>query len=115
MNSGTLVVRTHRFFCAPLPFHDMPADLRAELSGATMTIIKGDLNYRRLVGDQLWAATTPFTERASHFPSPVAALRTLKSDVIVGLDAPVVARLDSTGEPWRTSGKYGLVQVHAQA
>ncbi|GAB2709049.1 damage-control phosphatase ARMT1 family protein [Kitasatospora kifunensis] len=114
MNSGTLTVRTHQFFCAPMPFHDMPADLRAELSGATMTIIKGDLNYRRLVGDQLWDATDPFAERAGHFPSPVAALRTLKSDVVVGLDGRVVAGLDATGEPWRTSGKYGLVQAHAQ-
>jgi len=115
MNSGTLVVRTHPFFCAPLPFHDMPADLRGEISGATMSIIKGDLNYRRLVGDQLWAATSPFAERVSHFPSPLAALRTLKSDVIVGLDERVVARLDATGEEWRTSGKYGLIQVHASA
>ncbi|MFJ9523378.1 damage-control phosphatase ARMT1 family protein [Kitasatospora sp. NPDC101801] len=115
MNSGTLAVRTHQFFCAPLPFHDMPAALRAELSGATMTILKGDLNYRRLVGDQLWDATAPFAERAGHFPSPVAALRTLKSDVIVGLDGPVVAGLDATGEPWRTSGKHGLVQVHTWA
>ncbi|WP_369182790.1 damage-control phosphatase ARMT1 family protein [Streptomyces sp. Y1] len=115
MNNGTLAIRTHPFFCAPLPFHDMPADLRAELSDATMTILKGDLNYRRLVGDQLWDATTPFAERADHFPSPIAALRTLKSDVIVGLDGPAVAELDATGEPWRTSGKYGLIQVHTQA
>ncbi|MEU0935260.1 damage-control phosphatase ARMT1 family protein [Embleya sp. NPDC005971] len=113
MKDGILMVRTHRFFCAPLPFHDMPADLRAELSGATMTIGKGDLNYRRLVGDRLWDATTPFAERVDHFPSPVAALRTLKSDVVVGLTAPMVAELDATGEPWRTSGKYGLIQAHA--
>ncbi|MFE4977777.1 damage-control phosphatase ARMT1 family protein [Kitasatospora sp. NPDC056651] len=115
MNHGTLVVRTHPFFCAPLPFHDMPADLRNELADATLTITKGDLNYRRLVGDRLWDATTPFAERAGHFPSPVAALRTLKSDVVVGLDTPVLAGLDATGEPWRTSGRFGLIQVHAQA
>ncbi|MFI1384831.1 damage-control phosphatase ARMT1 family protein [Embleya sp. NPDC020886] len=112
MKDDILMVRTHRFFCAPLPFHDMPADLRAELSGATMTIGKGDLNYRRLVGDRLWDATTPFAERVDHFPSPVVALRTLKSDVVVGLAAPMVAELDATGEPWRTSGKYGLIQAH---
>ncbi|MFJ9695693.1 damage-control phosphatase ARMT1 family protein [Kitasatospora sp. NPDC101183] len=114
MTSGTLAIRTHSFFCAPLPFHAMPADLRAELSDATMTILKGDLNYRRLVGDQLWDATSPFAERVDHFPSPVAALRTLKSDVVVGLKGPVVAELDGTGEPWRTSGTYGLVQVHVR-
>ncbi len=114
MGAGTLAVRTHRFFCAPLPFHDLPADLGAELSGAAMTILKGDLNYRRLVGDRLWDATTSFAERVGYFPSSVAALRTVKSDVVVGLDGPVLARLDATGEPWRTSGTYGLVQVHAR-
>lgn len=113
MNSGALVVRTHQFFCAPLPFHDMPADLRTELSGATLTILKGDLNYRRLVRDQLWDATSPFAERVGNFPSPVAALRTLKSDVIVGLDASVVAGLDACGEAWRTSGTRAVIQVHA--
>ncbi|MDH6130793.1 hypothetical protein P3T37_000160 [Kitasatospora sp. MAA4] len=115
MGNGALAVRTHRFFCAPLPFHDMPLDLRAELSGAAMTIIKGDLNYRRLVGDRLWDPTAPFAERAGHFPSPLAALRTLKSDVVVGLDGPVAADLDATGEPWRTSGTYGLIQAHVPA
>ncbi|WP_235032493.1 damage-control phosphatase ARMT1 family protein [Actinacidiphila yanglinensis] len=115
MNDGTLAIRTHPFLCAPLPFSDLPADLRAELSGAAMTIVKGDLNYRRLVGDRLWAPTSPFAERVGHFPSPVAALRTLKSDVIVGLDEPVVAGLDATEEEWRTSGTYGLIQVRTGA
>ena len=111
MSKGTLTIRTHPFLFAPLPFHDIPGDLRSELAGSTLTIVKGDLNYRRLVGDQLWDATEPFAGLVSHFPSPVAALRTLKSDVAVGLDAAVVARLDSTGESWRTSGTYGLIQV----
>jgi Damage-control phosphatase ARMT1-like domain len=114
MTGGTLTVRTHQFFCAPLPFHDLPPDLRAELSGATLTILKGDLNYRRLVGDQLWDPTTPFADRAAHFPSPVAALRTLKSDVIVGLDQPTTTSLDATATPWRTNGNHALVQLHPQ-
>lgn len=112
MNDGTLTARTHPFFCAPLPFHDLPAELRAEFSGATMTILKGDLNYRRLVGDRHWPPTTGFAAAVDHFPSPVAALRTLKSDVVVGLPAPLVADLDRTGEPWRTTGHHAVLQVH---
>ncbi|MGW6913420.1 damage-control phosphatase ARMT1 family protein [Kitasatospora sp. NPDC054939] len=114
MNNGTLVVHTHPFFCAPLPFHDMPADLRAEFTGAAMTILKGDLNYRRLVGDRLWPPTTPFAETADHFPTPVAALRTLKSDVIVGLGTETLARLDSSGTLWRTNGRHAVIQVDAR-
>ncbi|WBP84969.1 damage-control phosphatase ARMT1 family protein [Kitasatospora cathayae] len=113
LNRGTLVLRTHPFFCAPLPYHDLPADLRAELAGAALTILKGDLNYRRLVGDRLWPPTTPFAETAGHFPSAVAALRTLKSDVIVGLDAATVARLDGTGTTWRVDGRHAVIQVCA--
>ncbi|GAA1257440.1 damage-control phosphatase ARMT1 family protein [Kitasatospora nipponensis] len=115
LTTGALTLRTHPFFCAPLPFHDLPADLRTELSGAALTILKGDLNYRRLVGDRPWPATTAFAAAVGHFPSPVAALRTLKSEVVVGLEAPVVAALDATGTPWRTGGTHALIQVHHPA
>ncbi|KOV12300.1 hypothetical protein ADK60_31760 [Streptomyces sp. XY431] len=111
MTNDALVVRTHPFFCAPLPFHDMPADLRTEFTGAAMTILKGDLNYRRLVGDRLHPPTTPFADKTGHFPTPVAALRTLKSDVIVGLDADTVTQLDSSEPAWRTNGRHAVIQV----
>ncbi|MFI0732295.1 damage-control phosphatase ARMT1 family protein [Streptomyces sp. NPDC021225] len=109
---GRLTVRTHAFFCAPLPYADMPEDLRQEFADATVTIMKGDLNYRRLVGDQLWPPTTPFAERTAYFPGPVAALRTLKSDVIVGLDERTEASLVAAHDQrWRTSGTHALIQA----
>ncbi|MER8010025.1 damage-control phosphatase ARMT1 family protein [Streptomyces sp. NPDC094149] len=114
MTDGRLTVRAHPFSCAPLPYADMPDDLRRELAGATLTVVKGDLNYRRLVGDRRWPPTTPFAEVTAHFPGPVAALRTLKSDVITGLDADTEAALVAAeGQRWRTSGTHALVQVRA--
>ncbi|UED83928.1 damage-control phosphatase ARMT1 family protein [Streptomyces profundus] len=112
--TGRLTVDAHPFLCAPLPFDGMPDDLRRQLAGADLTIVKGDLNYRRLVGDRRWPATSPFAARTAAFPGPVAALRTLKSDVIVGLTPETLAALDSadTAEaPWRTGGSHALVQV----
>lgn len=109
---GRLTLRAHPFASAPLPYEEMPADLRAEFASATLTIVKGDLNYRRLVGDRLWAPTTPFADVTAHFPGPVAALRTLKSDVITGLDAHTEAALDAAEDRrWRTSGTHALIQV----
>ncbi|MEV0120361.1 damage-control phosphatase ARMT1 family protein [Streptomyces sp. NPDC050703] len=109
--AGGLEVRTHPFFCAPLPYEDMPDDLRGEFEGATLTILKGDLNYRRLVGDRLWDATAPFADRTAYFPGAVAALRTLKSDVVVGLEKATLDALEQSGVVWRTSGTHALVQV----
>ncbi|MET7347935.1 damage-control phosphatase ARMT1 family protein [Streptomyces mirabilis] len=114
MADGRLTVRAHPFSCAPLPYADMPDDLRREWAEADVTLVKGDLNYRRLVGDRRYPATTPFAEPTAYFPGPVAALRTLKSDVIVGLDARTEAALDAAeGGRWRTSGTHALIQVRA--
>ncbi|MQY30966.1 damage-control phosphatase ARMT1 family protein [Nocardia aurantia] len=110
LSTGTLSARTHEFFCAPAGFDEMPDDLRAALDGAALTVCKGDLNYRRLVGDRYLPPTTPFADRAGYFPTPVAALRTLKSDVITGLTAGQVAALDATGQPWRSNGEHALIQ-----
>jgi hypothetical protein len=105
------VVATHEFYCAPYEYERMPADLTAVLAAADVVVVKGDLNYRRLVGDRRWPHTVPFGQTVAHFPAPVVALRTLKSDVTVGLTADEVSRLDAEAEDWRTSGRYGLIQA----
>jgi hypothetical protein len=106
------VIATHPFYCAPLSFHDMPADLADQFANATVTILKGDLNYRRLVGDLHWPPTTPFADTVTYFPGPVATLRTLKSDVIVGLTEATVQQLNAGGTTsWRTEGTHALIQA----
>ena len=103
---GRLEIATHWFHCAPFEFTGMPPDLAEEFAAASLVILKGDLNYRRLVGDRHWPAATPFAETVGYFPAPVVALRTLKSDAVVG-----VATVDGLPDDWRTSGRYALVQA----
>ncbi|MFI0445138.1 damage-control phosphatase ARMT1 family protein [Actinomadura sp. 6N118] len=109
---GRLGLHTHWFYCAPWSFHRMPTDLAHEFELVDLTILKGDLNYRRLVGDRNWPTTTPFSETVGYFPGRVAALRTLKSDVVTGIDPDALAVLDATNYAWRTNGTHGLVQLH---
>ena len=112
MADGRLTVRAHPFSASPLPYTELPDDLRAEFAAAAVTIVKGDLNYRRLVGDRRWPPTTPFAEVTGYFPGPVAALRTLKSEVITGLSARTEAALVAAeAQRWRTGGTHALVQV----
>lgn len=102
---------THEFYCAPWSFHHMPADLAEMFAGSSMTVMKGDLNYRRLTGDRAWPPSTPFAEVTAYFPGPVTALRTLKSDVVTGVDPATVSALDASAPGWRTRGTHGLIQV----
>jgi hypothetical protein len=111
VSGGRLILRAHPFSCAPHAYERMPADLREDFASATLTVMKGDLNYRRLVGDRHWPAITPFAEVTAYFPGAVAALRTLKSDVVTGLAPRTVEGLDAGEEAWRTSGTHALIQV----
>ena len=92
---------------------ELPARLIQPLSKADLIIAKGDVNYRRITNDALWAANTTVAEALADVNLPILALRTLKSDTLVGVDARTCRRLDrQDGDSWRTSGDYGIAQFH---
>ncbi len=108
--AGRLRVATHPFWCSPLSFHDLPADLRDRLEGRFL-LVKGDLNYRRLVGDRWWDPATPFADAVRYLDLPVAALRAAKSDVVVGVSPERVRQLDEAEPDWRLNGRHSLIQA----
>ena len=108
--TGRLRIATHPFWCSPLSFHDLPADLRERLAGRFL-LVKGDLNYRRLVGDRWWDPTTAFADAVRYLGLPVAALRAAKSDVVVGVSREQVERLDAAEPDWRLNGRHSLIQA----
>lgn len=110
LNAGRLVLSDHPFWVTGFFFHDLPDDLRATLARATLVICKGDANYRRLIGDCHWDPTTRFEDAVAHFPAPVVAARTLKAELIVGLRAEEIARLNAEDAEWLVNGKRGVIQ-----
>lgn len=111
--NGRVRLRTSWFYVAPLEFDAMPADLAAEFGRARLTLMKGDLNYRRVFGDCHWTPTTDPSLAGSYFPGPFAVLRTLKSEVVLGVPQRDLARLDSEHPQWRVSGTHAMIQVVA--
>jgi uncharacterized protein with ATP-grasp and redox domains len=111
ISNGRLEVQTHPFWCSPLTFHLMPRDLRERLIGSDLVIVKGDLNYRRLVGDRHWAPTIEFAALTDYLRVPVVALRTLKSDLAIGISAERLSRLDAHMPGWRTDGTHAMIQA----
>jgi hypothetical protein len=107
---GRLLLTDHWFWVTCLFFFQMPEDLEETLSRASLVISKGDANYRRLLEDAHWEPSTPFAEAVSYFPAPLVALRTLKSEIIVGLRPGQAEQLRQQDSEWQVNGKRGVVQ-----
>ncbi|HET6147527.1 MAG TPA: ARMT1-like domain-containing protein [Polyangia bacterium] len=108
---GRLRVLPDPYWNGPGFLWDRPARLARELDGASAVVLKGDANYRRAVGDALWPAGVTFAEATDYFPAPLIALRTMKSDSLVGLSAERIAQLDAADRDWRINGRRGVIQT----
>lgn len=83
-----------------------------KLSKSLLIISKGDLNYRKLVGDVFWEPTIPFSQAVGSFkPSKLIALRTLKSDITCGLPEGLAESISQNDPDWLKIGKYAVIQV----
>lgn len=105
-----LICREDFFWNAPLAFWEMPHSLRQELAKASLVLIKGDANYRRILGDRHWLFTTPLSDIAHYFPTPFVALRTLKSEIATGLEPEQIEILNQQDPVWLTNGQWGVIQ-----
>ncbi|KAK3359429.1 hypothetical protein B0T25DRAFT_98248 [Lasiosphaeria hispida] len=121
---GQLRMRSNRVWTHPGSFWRLPREdpeLIEDLKASELVIFKGDLNYRKLVGDANWDPTTPFTTAIGPLgPGSginVMALRTCKADVVVGLRPGEDEKLreteggggDSGARKWAWNGKWAVV------
>ena len=108
---GRWILKSDPFWTSWLCFAEMPAHLYDELAQSDLIILKGDLNYRRLLGDRRWPPTMPLEEAANYFPLPFMTLRTLKSEIIVGLREGEAEKLTATDPDWLVNGRRGLIHL----
>jgi hypothetical protein len=115
LDDGRLRLLPHAYWNGPLSLWELPDTLVQELSSARLVVLKGDAHYRRAVGDALWPPETPFSDVTAYFPAPLLALRTLKSDPIVGLPEGMAARLEREDARWRVNGRRGVASLGGSA
>jgi hypothetical protein len=107
--AGRLRLQTDPFWTSFQMFRDLPAALRTDIGAAALAIVKGDVNYRRLLDDRHWPPTTRMEDVANTFPTAFVALRTLKGEIMVGLAAGQAEQLSAEDPAWLINGKRGVV------
>lgn len=102
-------VRTDPFWTTCLGFYKMPTHLREELGKSGLIILKGDANYRRMLDDRHWPFTTRLEAVTPFFPKPFVHLRTMKSEIMVGLQAGEAEGLYRLDPKWQVNNRRGLI------
>lgn len=115
----------HMFWTLPYSYDRMPEkapDLYQKfLESSSLVIFKGDLNYRKLIADLDWPFDTKLKTAARQFqPANVCAIRTIKADLIAGLDLTNPKYLDvikmfGSSRKWMNTGDYGIIQFYTNS
>ncbi|XP_067680353.1 damage-control phosphatase ARMT1-like [Haliotis asinina] len=113
---GSWVFHDDDFWTTPFDFSMMKkhaSELYSDLGKADLVFFKGDLNYRKLVGDKRWDPTESFSSSLRGFePAPVCSLRALKSDVVVGLKPGQAEMTQHHDKDWMINGKWAVISFH---
>jgi hypothetical protein len=115
LTRGRLRISAHPFWNSSLSLWELPYELESVLRVSRLVVLKGDANYRRALGDAIWPLETSFSAATDYFPAPLLALRTLKSDPIVGLSSARAGELDGLDPAWRVNGKRGIASFGGAA
>ena len=73
-----------------------------------LIVLKGDMNYRRLVGDRIYDLGDEIKKKIEYINNkPILILRSFKSNVILDVKAEKQKRWKPN---WRTCGEFGMIQ-----
>ena len=110
INAKTLQIEAPPFLTFGRMFRQMPSALSEQVRAHDLAILKGDVNYRRVMGDRHWPPTTPIEVAGGYFPTSFLSLRTLKAELIVGMTDEKLDQIKQEGDPdWMINGKRGLI------
>jgi uncharacterized protein with ATP-grasp and redox domains len=116
LKTGKWVIVEDDFWTLPHDFSQMKTvspNLYESLSESHLIIFKGDLNYRKLVGDLKWDFDVPLiTSLRGFLPTTFCTLRTIKCDVVVGIDnKEMLEKIKTFPKDWMESGDYAVIQM----
>ncbi len=106
---GKLELSSDPFNASGKLFSQMPGELMEELSRSDLIVFKGDLNYRRLIGDKHWPHDTRTASILNYFPTDILISRISKSEVMVGLEPENIPHGESTD--WLFNGNFGQIEL----
>lgn len=109
LESNRLVLHQSVFWNSPYHFTKLPTNIKNQFGLSDLVISKGDANYRRFFEDRAWEMTTPVDTFIDYFPTKLLLLRTLKSEILLGIESSILEKVQAQDEHFLTNGKFGII------
>ena len=113
LEDGSWKCSENNFWVQAFPMWEMTEPLWSDMhERCDLAFVKGDANYRRLLGDCQWDMSGASFQDVvgNYFPCPICALRTLKAEILVGVTSDQIDRAKSLDDNWMVNGRFGVVQ-----
>lgn len=87
------------------------SEIKNIFCGTDLLIVKGDLNYRRLVGDRNYNPQKDIKNCINYIKCPLLIIRSFKSNVtLLGKNYKEFIKNKRIEQDWQSNGKYGIIQ-----
>jgi len=111
MEQERLVLHDHYFWNSPLGYDQLPEGITRQLMQSDIVLLKGDVNYRRMLSDRKWEISRNMEELTGFFPASFALIRTMKSESVVDIDDRNAEKLFAEDPEWRINGIRGIIRM----
>lgn len=121
MKKGKLVFRPNFFWNLPHAYsvatrEDLKKSgeittVRDIINSSDLLIVKGDLNYRRMIGDRNYNPSKSIGNKIRYIKCPLLVIRSFKSNVtLLGKRSNEFLKNNNIEQDWQSNGKYGIIQ-----
>lgn len=109
IKTGQIIIEANSFWNAPLHFTHLTEFSGIPVKKNDLIISKGDANFRRFFEDRQIPLTIKPALYAGYLPCTAFVIRTLKSEIQVGLSQDQIDSLNQQPN-WMTNGEFGVIQ-----
>ena len=109
IKSGRLLLCDDAYWNDTDDFRNMPDHIRIHIDESDLIIFKGDLNYRKLLGDRHWDYSAKTADITGYMKKNILIIRILKSELMTGLSPDKIP--DRHNKAWMYNGENGIIQM----
>lgn len=105
--------KAHYDLNMPSSFSDLASSgqdsIKSIFQGENLLIVKGDLNYRRLIKDNLRSSLKRTVKLIKYINCPLLVIRSYKSNTVLDFKTSDKSKIAKYGPDWKTEGKVGAI------